>query len=211
MANKKLIDFITAENELDGQEPVYIAQGGKTRKTLLSKIKEFIIGTTSMGTEAADVTGAVAELKGKIDSNSASLKDCVKKDNIINNCSTTTTGHVLDASQGKKLNDNTKSIYSKLRKNYYIDGNTKTVYGTAALTFVNETTMIGSITFPLAFTNTDSIKIICSAQAKNGTPFQQLTNVSGIFDGNANVNFVASGSGFIKEHTLSVDYIIIGI
>ncbi|WP_455798967.1 pyocin knob domain-containing protein [Clostridium butyricum] len=59
--NKQLIDFITAENELDGQEPVYIAQGGKTRKTLLQKIKEFIIGTNTMGTTATDVTGAIAE------------------------------------------------------------------------------------------------------------------------------------------------------
>lgn len=59
--NKQLIDFITAENELDGQEPVYIAQGGKTRKTLLQKIKEFIIGTTTMGTTATDITGAIAE------------------------------------------------------------------------------------------------------------------------------------------------------
>lgn len=40
-ANKQLIDFITAENELDGQEVVYIAQGGKTRKTSLEKIKKF--------------------------------------------------------------------------------------------------------------------------------------------------------------------------
>ncbi|WP_394884163.1 hypothetical protein [Clostridium butyricum] len=57
----KLPDFITAENELDGQEHVYIAQGGKTRKTLLQKIKEFIIGTATMGTTATDITGAIAE------------------------------------------------------------------------------------------------------------------------------------------------------
>ncbi|MBZ5748542.1 hypothetical protein, partial [Clostridium butyricum] len=57
----KLPDFITAENELDGQEHVYIAQGGKTRKTLLQKIKEFVIGTNTMGTTATDVTGAIAE------------------------------------------------------------------------------------------------------------------------------------------------------
>lgn len=57
----KLPDFITAENELDGQEHVYIAQGGKTRKTLLQKIKEFVIGTTTMGTTATDITGAIAE------------------------------------------------------------------------------------------------------------------------------------------------------
>lgn len=66
--NKQLIDFITAENELDGQETVYIAQGGKTRKTLLQKIKEFIIGTNTMGTTATDVTGAVKELNDKIGS-----------------------------------------------------------------------------------------------------------------------------------------------
>ncbi|WP_455794700.1 hypothetical protein [Clostridium butyricum] len=57
----KLPDFITAENELDGQEHVYIAQGGKTRKTLLQKIKEFVIGTATMGTTANDITGAIAE------------------------------------------------------------------------------------------------------------------------------------------------------
>lgn len=57
----KLPDFITAENELDGQEHVYIAQGGKTRKTLLQKIKEFVIGTATMGTTATDITGAIAE------------------------------------------------------------------------------------------------------------------------------------------------------
>ena len=64
----KLPDFITAENELDGQEHVYIAQGGKTRKTLLQKIKEFVIGTNTMGTTATDVTGAVKELNDKIGS-----------------------------------------------------------------------------------------------------------------------------------------------
>lgn len=66
MANKKLVDFITAENALDGNEDVYIAQGGKTRKTLLQKIKEFVIGTTVMGTTATDVTGAVKELNTKV-------------------------------------------------------------------------------------------------------------------------------------------------
>lgn len=85
MTNKQLIDFITAENALDGTEPVYIAQGGKTRKTLLSKIKEFIIGTTTMGTTSTDVTGAVKEINDKVgtidvenDGDIASqLNDCV--------------------------------------------------------------------------------------------------------------------------------------
>lgn len=87
MANKKLVDFITAENALDGNEDVYIAQGGKTRKTLLQKIKDFVIGTSSMGTTATDVTGAVKEINDKIgeinvatDGDVATqLNDCAKK------------------------------------------------------------------------------------------------------------------------------------
>ena len=51
MANRQLPDFLTAENELNGQEVAYIAQNGKTRKSTLQKIKEFIIGTVVMGTE----------------------------------------------------------------------------------------------------------------------------------------------------------------
>ncbi|WP_317097236.1 hypothetical protein, partial [Clostridium neonatale] len=62
MANRQLPDFLTAENDLDGQEPVYIAQGGKTRKTLLSKIKEFIIGTTELTTTDKSISGAIEEV-----------------------------------------------------------------------------------------------------------------------------------------------------
>lgn len=68
MANKQLPDFLTAENELDGQELTYIAQNGKTRKSTLQKIKEFIIGTVAMGTTATNVTGAVKEINDKIGS-----------------------------------------------------------------------------------------------------------------------------------------------
>lgn len=73
MANKQLPEFLTAENDLDGNEPVYIAQGGKTRKTLLSKIKEFIIGTTALTTTDKTITGAIEEVKGIVDVNSTSL------------------------------------------------------------------------------------------------------------------------------------------
>ncbi len=85
MANKQLTDFLTAENALDGNEPVYIAQGGKTRKTLLSKIKDFIIGTTNMGTTATDVTGAIAEIKGSVDSNTSQLNDMANNISILQN------------------------------------------------------------------------------------------------------------------------------
>lgn len=35
MSNVKLKDFITAENEIDGQEYAYISQSDKTRKTTI--------------------------------------------------------------------------------------------------------------------------------------------------------------------------------
>lgn len=94
----KLPDFITAENELDGQEHVYIAQGGKTRKTLLQKIKEFVIGTTTMGTTATDITGAIAE-------HTSQLNEKVNKTAIINNCNVTEEGFIADARQLKYLFD----------------------------------------------------------------------------------------------------------
>lgn len=101
--NKQLIDFITAENELDGQEPVYIAQGGKTRKTLLQKIKEFIIGTNTMGTTATDVTGAVKELNDKIGSTEkegsviAQMNENANDIEILNKKDLRTNIHLTDA------------------------------------------------------------------------------------------------------------------
>lgn len=64
----QLKDFKKAELELSGEEQVFISQKDKTRNTLLSKIKDFIIGTNTMGTTATDVTGAVKELNDKIGS-----------------------------------------------------------------------------------------------------------------------------------------------
>lgn len=111
MSNVKLPDFVTAENALDGSEAVYIAQDGKTRKTFLQKIKDFIIGTTTMGTTATDVTGAVAEIKKSVDENTTQLNAKVNKSSVINNCSATEEGFLLDARQGKYLNDKIDTIY----------------------------------------------------------------------------------------------------
>lgn len=83
MANKQLPEFLTAENDLDGQEPVYIAQGGKTRKALLSKIKEFIIGTTALTTTDKTVTGSIEEINKKVEDNTTSLKDLAQNANKI--------------------------------------------------------------------------------------------------------------------------------
>lgn len=116
----KLSDFITAENELDGQEHVYIAQGGKTRKTLLQKIKEFVIGTATMGTTATDITGAIAE-------HTSQMNEKVNKTQIVNNLLATEAGFVLDARQAKELKDyidlQLKQYYS-LNNAIYIPANT---------------------------------------------------------------------------------------
>lgn len=82
MANRQLPDFLTAENDLDGQEPVYIAQGGKTRKTLLSKIKEFIIGTTELTTTDKSISGAIEEVKEIADNNTTQLKEKANKTDV---------------------------------------------------------------------------------------------------------------------------------
>lgn len=84
MTNRQLPDFLTAENDLDGQEPVYIAQGGKTRKTLLSKIKEFIIGTTELTTTDKSISGAIEEVKEIADNNTTQLKDLANPNLLIN-------------------------------------------------------------------------------------------------------------------------------
>nr|WP_321026280.1 hypothetical protein [Clostridium neonatale] len=131
MANKQLPEFITAENNLDGQEPVYIAQGGKTRKTLLSKIKDFIIGTTALTTTDKTVTGSIEEINKKATDNAAQLKDNmqnitdlqtnkVDKSKVVNNCSVTEAGFIADARQLKYLNDKF-SNYLTRKENINID------------------------------------------------------------------------------------------
>ncbi len=66
------------EETPQGTDLSLLVRGSSVFKTTFQKIKDFVIGTNVMGTEAEDVTGAVAELKGKIDSNSASLKENTK-------------------------------------------------------------------------------------------------------------------------------------
>lgn len=131
MANRQLPDFLTAENDLDGQEPVYIAQGGKTRKTLLSKIKEFIIGTTELTTTDKSISGAIEEVKEIADKNTASLKENtqniankIDKSKVVTNLAVTETGFLLDA---LTVVNKFKTVDSKLQEqtsiNIYLDFN----------------------------------------------------------------------------------------
>jgi hypothetical protein len=73
----KLKDFITAENELDGQEYAYISQTDKTRKTTIQKIKDFILGPAVLTTNDKTMRGAVNEVN-------AQLSEKANKNWIIN-------------------------------------------------------------------------------------------------------------------------------
>lgn len=114
----QLKDFKKAELELSGEEKVFISQKDKTRNTLLSKIKDFIIGTNTMGTTATDVTGAVKELNDKIGS--------VEKE-----------GSVI-----AHLNENVKNI-KKLNgtNNYVSDLNNCSITGEKITVKTNESTL----------------------------------------------------------------------
>ena len=56
------------EETPQGTDLSLLVRGTSVFKTTFQKIKEFIIGTTVMGTTATDVTGAVKELNDKIGS-----------------------------------------------------------------------------------------------------------------------------------------------
>lgn len=117
MANKQLPDFLTAENDLDGNELVYIAQSGKTRKSTLQKIKEFIIGTATLLTTDKTPIGAINELKEGIDNNTKSILDNstqlnekVNKSQVVESLNITEDGYVLGGKQGKILLDRINNI-----------------------------------------------------------------------------------------------------
>lgn len=54
------------EETPQGTDLSLLVRGTSVFKTTFQKIKDFIIGTTSMGTEATDVTGAIKEVNDKV-------------------------------------------------------------------------------------------------------------------------------------------------
>lgn len=88
-----------------------LSQNGNTRKITLQSIKEFLLGTTTLTTTDTTITGAIQELKGKVDTNTTSLSETVNKTSIVNNLTATVPGSVLDATQGKAINDNLIANY----------------------------------------------------------------------------------------------------
>lgn len=151
----KLPDFITAENELDGQEHVYIAQGGKTRKTLLQKIKEFVIGTATMGTTATDITGAIAEHTSQLNekANLSDIKIFTSLSDIgltINDMTTDFGANILKMI--KAMGRNRKLVlypYStETNTNLYNSVKTWCGYNTDAYTLIIESSFNGADNLP---------------------------------------------------------------
>lgn len=102
-----LTGAIGEHSELIGDDSM-----GTTATTLTGAIAEHseLIGDDTMGTTATTLTGAIAEHEqelGDLNSNITTInnKNIVKKD-VANNLTTSSDGYVLDARQGKILNDN---------------------------------------------------------------------------------------------------------
>lgn len=145
----KLPDFITAENELDGQEHVYIAQGGKTRKTLLQKIKEFVIGTTTMGTTATDITGAIAE-------HTSQLNDIANEVNQLSNPNLLINGDFRVWQRGTSF-ENVGKAYTADRWLYYGSDKSSVVKEGASLKIVPDFTS-GIINFSQSIEKVESLR-----------------------------------------------------
>jgi hypothetical protein len=145
MANVKLKDFVSAENELDGSEYAYISQSEKTRKTTIQKIKEFILGIGILNTTSKTIIGAINEndesigdlttlkttdktsLVNAVNENTTSLSE---KANDTDNSRTTTNKTVTGAIN--ELNTNKANIDSTM---YYKDfGATSTDLNTIVAT-----------------------------------------------------------------------------
>lgn len=123
----KLTEFLQAENELDGNELVYIAQNSRTRKTTLQKIKEFVVGTAALLTTDKTPTGAINELKDGVDNltesvsnNTTQLKDIVKYPKMQYTSNITTT--ILKSVSGGSANwTSPQWNLKKYDTNYFIE------------------------------------------------------------------------------------------
>lgn len=124
MTTKQLPEFLTAENDLDGQEPIYIAQGGKTRKTTLQKIKEFVVGTAALLTTDKTPTGAINELKDGVDNLTESVANNTTQLNDLANPSLLINGDFRNpVNQRRKSSYNVNGEYTIDRWRFINDNN----------------------------------------------------------------------------------------
>lgn len=76
------LDQRTEETPVESDITI-LSRGTSTFKTTFKKIKDFIIGTTTLTTTDTTVTGAIEEVKGIADNNTTQLKDLTQNVNKI--------------------------------------------------------------------------------------------------------------------------------
>lgn len=121
----------------------------------------------------------------------------LQKSNVVNNLLATVTGNVLDATQGKALNEKITQLYSDLNG---------IIVGNLTLNYVNSTTMWGE-SDPLAV-NKYGIGIpVCSVAIVDETPYDAVEELAVTINEENKVEVNAKGSGFVAGHRLRVNYI----
>ena len=113
---------------IDNTDYLLITEGEAPKRVAYSDIKNDIIGTETLTTTAQTIKGAIIEID-------ADLSGKVNKSSIVNNLLATVEGSVLDATQGKVIQDKINLIGKK--HTYYINektviaGSTDTPIGTS--------------------------------------------------------------------------------
>lgn len=121
----------------------------------------------------------------------------LQKSNVVNNLLATVTGNVLDATQGKALNEKITQLYNNLGG---------ILSGTLTLGYINGTTLWGeSDTLPV---NKYGVGIpVCSVAIVDGTPYENVEEMSVRINESNKIEVSAKGSGFISGHQLRINYI----
>lgn len=76
------LDQRTEETPVESDITI-LSRGTSTFKTTFKKIKDFIIGTTTLTTTDTTVTGAIEEVKGIADNNTTQLKENTQEINLL--------------------------------------------------------------------------------------------------------------------------------
>lgn len=100
------ISQLGAALAINDTDVVPIVSGGNTLKATAAQLKEHAIGDTDISDLGNGTpTGAIAALNTELGTTKQALTTKVNTSDIANNLTTTTEGKVLDARQGKTLND----------------------------------------------------------------------------------------------------------
>lgn len=144
-----------------------INQNGSNRKTTVNDL----IGDVS--------TLGEKKLIEKVNENTSSLKEKVNKNAIVNNCSATEEGFVLDATQGKYLNDLINRLLT-LKNMDWIDQITQTGIYSISVTSANKSQFpsdnnIGDVFAIYAIQRQDNVSLLCMQLGFSRLAYNNLT------------------------------------